>query len=143
MATALPAGSIDVPAAGSLVHRGPLIVGGWALGTSGPVTEVLVVVDGREATGASIGAERADVADLHPRVPNAERSGWEARIDLRGVRGPRATLVLLARTGRGQRALYGLKRRVPPRLRRHIRRGLQLVTGEKLFLPPPPTVHSA
>src|SRR5512140_3668476 len=85
MPSALPAGSIDVPAAGSLVHRGPLIVGGWALGTSGPVTEVLVVVDGRAATGASIGAERADVADLHPRVPNAERSGWEARIDLRGV----------------------------------------------------------
>lgn len=52
-------------------------------------------------------------------------------------------IVLLARTARGQRVLYGFKRRVPPRLRAHIRRGLTILTGEKLFLPPPPTVHSA
>lgn len=99
MAPALPAGSIDVPAAGSLAHRGPLIVGGWALAAAGPVTEVLVAVDGSEAVAATVGAARPDVAALHPGVPGAERSGWEARVNLRGVRGPRATLVLLGRIG--------------------------------------------
>ena len=95
--SALPAGAIDVPADGSLVHRGPLIVGGWALGADGPATDVLVVVDGREAAGATVGAARPDVATLHPGIPNAERSGWEARIDVSRVQGPGATLVLLAR----------------------------------------------
>jgi hypothetical protein len=52
-------------------------------------------------------------------------------------------IVLLARTARGQRALYSVKRRVPPRLRAHIKHALTILTGEKLFLPPPPTVHSA
>lgn len=54
-----------------------------------------------------------------------------------------ALVILLARTARGQRLLYIVKRRVPPRLRAHLKRGLIMLSGEKLFLQPPPTVHSA
>lgn len=53
-----------------------------------------------------------------------------------------ALLVLLARTPRGQRALVGLKRRVPPRLRAQIKRVLTLMRGEKNFLLPPTAVRS-
>ncbi len=51
-------------------------------------------------------------------------------------------LVLFARTARGQRALVGIKRRVPPRLRARVKQALVLVRGENLFLPPPPPLTS-
>ena len=54
-----------------------------------------------------------------------------------------ALVILLARTARGQRVLYSIKRRVPPRLRGHIKRVLTLLSGEKFFPRLPPTVHSA
>jgi hypothetical protein len=90
-----------VPARGSLVHRGPVIVAGWALGADGPAAEVLLVVDGQRASGAEVGKPRPDVAGLHPRVPGAERAGWEASVDVRSVAGPTATLMLLARARGG------------------------------------------
>ena len=52
-------------------------------------------------------------------------------------------VVLLARTARGQRVLYSVKRRVPPRLRVHLKRALMLISGEKLFPRLPPSVYSA
>jgi len=50
--------------------------------------------------------------------------------------------IVLMRTERGQRLLVPLKRRVPPRLRAHAKRVLAIVSGEKLFLPPPTSVRS-
>jgi hypothetical protein len=50
--------------------------------------------------------------------------------------------ILLARTSRGQRVLVAFKRRVPPRLRAQLKRGLQLMQAEKLFLPGPSQLHS-
>lgn len=44
-----------------------------------------------------------------------------------------ALAVVLMRTARGQRLLVPLKRRVPPRVRFHIKRLLGLLNGEKLF----------
>jgi hypothetical protein len=46
-----------------------------------------------------------------------------------------ALAIVLLRTSTGQRLLLPLRRRVPPRLRVHVRRVLAIATGEKLFLP--------
>jgi hypothetical protein len=101
-AKGLPAGSIDVPVGGKFVHRGPLIASGWALGPDGPMSEVLVLVNGRNAVGAELGRGRDDVAELHPGVADADRSGWQAQVDVRGVEASTATLELLGRTGGGE-----------------------------------------
>jgi hypothetical protein len=53
-----------------------------------------------------------------------------------------ALAIVLMRTERGQRLLVPLKRRVPPRLRARAKRVLAIVSGEKLFLPPPTSVRS-
>ena len=50
--------------------------------------------------------------------------------------------VVLMRTATGQRLLVPLKRRVPPRLRVHIKRIMAIASGEKLFLPAPTRVQS-
>ena len=52
-----------------------------------------------------------------------------------------ALAIMLMRSERGQRLLVPLKRRVPPRLRARVKRVLALVSGEKLFLPPPSSVR--
>jgi hypothetical protein len=54
-----------------------------------------------------------------------------------------ALLIVVARTARGRRVLYAVKRRVPPRVRAQVKRGLALITGEKRFLSEAPHVHSA
>lgn len=53
-----------------------------------------------------------------------------------------ALAIVLMRTGTGQRLLVPLKRRVPPRLRVHVKRILALASGEKLFLAAPTRIHS-
>ena len=56
-----------------------------------------MVVDGRIAAHANLGSESPDVAERHPGVPGADRSGWGSQVDLRAVEGSTATLLLLAR----------------------------------------------
>jgi Glycosyl transferase family 2 len=91
-----------VPAAGSLVHRGPLIVGGWALGADGPALDALVLVDDQTAKRAELGRPSPQLAAGHPELRGADRSGWEVQVDVRGVQGSTAKLVLLARTSGGE-----------------------------------------
>ena len=100
----LPAGQIETPAAGSLVPRGPALIGGWAVGPDGPLTDLLVLVDGQRATAARYGAShliRDDVAARFANVPGAERAGWDAIVDVRWVEGPSVPLSLLGRTAAG------------------------------------------
>jgi hypothetical protein len=52
-------------------------------------------------------------------------------------------VLVLARTERGRRWLEPMKRRLPARLARPIKRTLALVRGEKQFLVEPPQLHSA
>jgi hypothetical protein len=98
----LPAGAIEVPQASSGAHRTPLIAGGWALGPQGPLTEAIVLVDGRWATSAKLDFPREDIAVRYPDVPGAERAGWSAMIDVRGVVGTTAELRLLGHTFAGE-----------------------------------------
>lgn len=53
-----------------------------------------------------------------------------------------ALAIVLMRTQTGQRLLVPLKRRVPPRLRVHLKRIAALARGEKLFLAAPTRIHS-
>jgi hypothetical protein len=54
-----------------------------------------------------------------------------------------ALFLVLARTERGRRVLHLVRRRMPARLERPLRRTLALVRGEKAFLVQPPRLHSA
>lgn len=94
-------GDIGFPSPGSLVPRTPIIVSGWVLGASGPVDAAFLLVDGQKVIEPRVGQSRPDVAALYPGVPNAERSGWDAIVDLRGVWGPAVQLTLVARIGSG------------------------------------------
>jgi hypothetical protein len=95
----LPAGSIDAPRAGSDVHRRPTLAGGWALSPDGPIERGLLVVDGGDAVAARVGLSRPDVGERYPGIAGADRAGWEAEFDPRGVPGPTATLTLLGSSG--------------------------------------------
>jgi hypothetical protein len=53
-----------------------------------------------------------------------------------------ALAIVFLRTSRGQRLLVPLQRRVPPRIRAHVKRVLALAAGEKLFLPEATQVRS-
>jgi hypothetical protein len=100
----LPAGRIETPPSGTSVHRGQVVVGGWALGQQGPMTELFVVVDGRRATAARLAPEhlpRDDVAKRYPAIPGARRAAWDAIIDVRWVGRRSTTLSLLGRTRSG------------------------------------------
>jgi hypothetical protein len=98
----LPAGSVDEPAGGSVVRRGPLLASGWALDVDGPLSSLLLVVDDRRAAGARPAFSPLEVATRYSEVPNAGHGGWDALLDLRSVEGPTATLSLLARGSDGE-----------------------------------------
>lgn len=97
----LAVGSIGYPAPGALVPRTPVILTGWVLGETGPVSAAVLVINDDKVTEARVRIRRPDVAELYPDVADAERSGWDAIIDLRGIEGPSVKLTLVARTGRG------------------------------------------
>lgn len=74
------------------------IVWGWAHRRWDPVEAVIVLVDGRPAALASLGEHRPDVAMVRR---DAERSGWSARVDLRGTADASAALSALVVTRAG------------------------------------------
>lgn len=73
-----------------------MIVTGWALDESGPVDSLIVLVDGRP-TPARVGSRREDVAASYPGVLGADRAGWDAIVDVRGIARPTASVSALAR----------------------------------------------
>src|SRR4051812_4770191 len=97
----LPAGSIESLGGDARAQRLPIIVGGWALSSEGPMVEGLILVDGKHGTAVNLGFPREDVAAQFPGVPDSAQSGWNAMVDLRGVEGDVAELTLLGRTRAG------------------------------------------
>jgi N-acetylmuramoyl-L-alanine amidase len=75
----LPFGVMDEPRNGEAVH-GIIPVRGWALSESG-IAQVLVYVDRKYATPATLGADRPDVAKAFPAFANHPDSGWLASLD--------------------------------------------------------------
>jgi D-inositol-3-phosphate glycosyltransferase len=73
-------GQINEPNGRAPVARAPLVVRGWALGITSPVTRVEVWLDGRSQGCAAIGRVRFDSA-VAWRNGAAELSGFELRLD--------------------------------------------------------------
>jgi Glycosyl transferase family 2 len=136
-----PAGRIETPPPGTAVHRGQVVVGGWALGEQGPMTELLVVVDGRRATAARLAPEhlpRDDVAERYPAIPDARRAAWDAIIDVRWVGSRSTTLSLLGRTRAGdwvELAKNEIRIDDPISPSRGGRAAFTIVQNEPVFLP--------
>lgn len=134
---AVAMGGIGWPGPGSVVPRTPVIVTGWVLGGDGPVTGALLLVDGQKPTEARVGHNRPEVAALYPDVPNAERSGWDTIVDLRGAQGPSVGLTLLARTEGGDWVEVDRSelRLQPPPSSAGRRAAFTIVQDEATFLP--------
>jgi hypothetical protein len=67
---------LDAPQPGSAQETFALDVRGWVVGTGGPVAAVLVVSDTDVLRRLPVGLERPDVAQAHPDVAAAGRSGF-------------------------------------------------------------------
>ena len=77
----LPAGSIDLPRAGSTVSRAVIDVRGWAVTTSGACACVELTVNGQSVGRARLGDMRRDV-EIHMGMPAAAVSGFQHYVDL-------------------------------------------------------------
>lgn len=76
----LPAGYVDVPAAGKqVVLSGNYVIEGWALSDDG-IDEVAIYVDRQYVSSAQTGGPRPDVAAAFPKETHAAESGWRAPI---------------------------------------------------------------
>ena len=86
LGTAIPppdqiGGSVDVPADGTPVALGPVLVRGWALATSSSISHVELSANGVPLGRARLGVDRADVAAANPAI-DAPISGFEQVVDL-------------------------------------------------------------
>jgi hypothetical protein len=93
------AGSIDSPAAGETVAPGVLHLTGWAVGAAGPPTDLQVTVEGASAQLVGRGLPSPWAGARFPGVPGSAAAGWEAVVDLRGLRATSLAVRLLARSG--------------------------------------------
>lgn len=69
---------LDRPAVGRL--DGDLLISGWALSAGGPVARVLALAGEAPPLHVLADRERPDIAELHPDVPHAARSGFRLRV---------------------------------------------------------------
>lgn len=67
---------LDAPKPGLTADSYALDLRGWAVGTSAPAAHVDLLCDGRLLRRVPVDVERADVADAHPDVRHAARSGF-------------------------------------------------------------------
>jgi glycosyltransferase involved in cell wall biosynthesis len=86
-------GHIDEPDGRTPMVKGSLVVRGWAVGRSSPVSSVEIWLNGRQQGYAGLGRPRSDVATAL-QSEDAELSGFDFRIDLSrvGPLGERAVL---------------------------------------------------
>lgn len=70
--------AVDQPKAGAL--EGDLIVAGWVVGEDVPVGRVVATADGTRLGHVQADRDRADVAEAHPDLEHAGRSGFRIRL---------------------------------------------------------------
>ena len=92
----LPDGYLDTPANGAQISEITPVMG-WALSEDG-IESVSIYLDRRYVMEAKTGLSRPDVGQLHPQIPDAARSGWEADLKLDGVAGGVHTIAALIRS---------------------------------------------
>ncbi len=73
--------SIDSPAAQSAALSGTVNFGGWAIGTSVPVSSIAVTIDGIPYGSAAYGNNRQDVCNAYPGRPSCPNVGWNIGLD--------------------------------------------------------------
>ncbi len=73
--------SIDTPATQSPALSGFVNFGGWAIGTSVPVSNIAVTIDGVPYGSALYGGNRQDVCNAHPGRPSCPNVGWNFGLD--------------------------------------------------------------
>ena len=86
-------GFIDQPDGRTPIVKGPIVVRGWAVGRSSPVSSVEIWLDGRREGHAGLGRLRIDVAAALQNE-DAELSGFEFRVDLSRI-GPLGERIVL------------------------------------------------
>jgi len=83
----LRGGYLGVPAVGDEVDARELLLRGWALGAEAPVLAVEILAGGRVVGRAPVEQERPDIAEPHPDLTHAGRSGFEHRLNLWALEG--------------------------------------------------------
>jgi D-inositol-3-phosphate glycosyltransferase len=93
-------GVLEQPGHDEIVSPARVEVVGWAASGAGPAAAV-VVRAGRVTVDAELGLSRRDVAAAYRQVPDAERAGWRAVLDLSDLAGSGVEIVVSARAGGG------------------------------------------
>nr|WP_279290131.1 Ig-like domain-containing protein [Clostridium cibarium] len=81
-----PIGCIDYPGYGESIDGSTLSLGGWVLNATG-IKEVNVYIDDVLLGKANTGISRPDVKTVYPQYKNADKSGYNANIDIRDIKG--------------------------------------------------------
>jgi hypothetical protein len=81
-------GWLDSPTNGQLVDGVVLTVGGWAVGSEVPITEVALLEGGRRVRRCDVDLSSPDVATRFPSLPGAETSRFLIGIGLIGLPSP-------------------------------------------------------
>ena len=83
----LRGGYLGVPAAGEEPDARELLLRGWALGAEEPALAVEFLAGDRVLGRSTVELDRPDIAELHPDLPHAGRSGFEHRLNLWALEG--------------------------------------------------------
>lgn len=94
--------SIDSPAAPSAAFSGIVNFGGWAIGTSVPVSTIAVTIDGTSYGSAAYGNNRQDVCNAYPGRPSCPNVGWNIGLDTTQLVNGLHVLGLTVYSGAGQ-----------------------------------------
>jgi hypothetical protein len=98
----LPDGYLDTPANGASISKITPVMG-WALSEDG-IEGVSIYLDRRYMMDAKTGLSRPDVGQLHPQIPGADKSGWEADLKLDGIPPGVHTITAIIRSKAGATA---------------------------------------
>ena len=116
---------LDAPVVGTRHPAEAVDLRGWVIGGESAVEAIEIAAGAEASWQATTGLWRDDIARDFPAVPNAERSGFQARLDLTGLP-PVFELAILAVTADGRRPLIGRIRG-----RRFVEEGLARPLGSR------------
>ncbi len=94
--------SIDSPNSTSAAFSGYVGFGGWAIGTTAPISSIAMTIDGISYGTAILGGPRQDVCNTHPNRPSCPNVGWNFPIDTTQLVNGTHVLKIAASTASGQ-----------------------------------------
>ncbi len=93
---------IDVPASNSQPFSGTVGFGGWAIDSTGAISNVSISIDGVSYGLATYGVSRADVCAVYPGRAGCPNVGWNFMLDTTALADGVHTLEVTGVTGTGQ-----------------------------------------